>query len=103
MIEMTKKWEYLAVDLYPYAIRRGSDDERRYRCRRLDKEGGSIHFVRAPEGQGSGTHNHLEKPLLEWLNEFGEEGWEMVTLTRGHGSKSKSASSGRYTFKRKIV
>ena len=100
MIEMTKKWEYLAVDLYPYSIRGGVNDERRYRCRRLDKEGVSGHFVRAPEGQGSGT---LEKPLLEWLNEFGEEGWEMVALTRGYGSMSKSGSSGRYTFKRKIV
>jgi hypothetical protein len=98
MIEMTKKWEYLAVDLYPYSIRGGHNDERRYRCRRLDKEAGRIHFVRAPDG-----HNHLEKPLLEWLNEFGEEGWEMVALTTGYGSKSKSGSSGRYTFKRKIV
>ena len=100
MIEMTKKWEYLAVDLYPYAIRGGRNDERRYRCRRLDKEGVSGHFVRAPEGQGSGN---LEKPLLEWLNEFGEEGWEMVARTSGYGLKSKSGSSGRYTFKRKIV
>ena len=76
---MTKKWEYLAVDLYPYAKK-------------------VVVFIRAPDG-----HNHLEKPLLEWLNEFGEEGWEMVALTTGYGSKSKSGSSGRYTFKRKIV
>ncbi len=93
-----KKWEYLAVDLFARAIRHGSADEKRFRCKRLDTEQGCRgHFVKL------GTQNTLEKPLLEWLNEFGEEGWEMVTLTRDAKSRPSSGSSGRYTFKREVV
>ena len=93
-----KKWEYLAVDLFAWTSGHGSTDEKRFRCKRLDTEQGCRgHFVKL------GTQNTLEKPLLEWLNEFGEEGWEMVTLTRGAKGRSSSGSSGRYTFKREVV
>jgi hypothetical protein len=99
-----KKWEYLAVDLFAWTSGRGSTDEKRFRCMRLDTEQGCRgHFVKTPEPHILGTQNTLEKPLLEWLNEFGEEGWEMVTLTRDAKSRPSSGSSGRYTFKREVV
>ena len=99
-----KKWEYLAVDLFARAIRHGSADEKRFRCKRLDTElGPRGRFVEKPEPDMPGSIRTLEKPLLEWLNEFGEEGWELVTLTRDALGRSRSGSSGRYTFKREVV
>ena len=99
-----KKWEYLAVDLFAWSSGHGSTDEKRFRCKRLDTELGCRgRFVEKPEPHMPGSMRTLEKPLLEWLNEFGEEGWEMVTITRDARSRSRSGSSGRYTFKREVV
>ena len=83
-----KKWEYLALDLFPKADSRpGNPDESRYRCRIIDDQKLFFHV----EGK------MVEKPLLEWLNEIGEEGWEIVSHTPSH---NRPGSGGRYTFKR---
>ena len=83
-----KKWEYLALDLFPKAVRHGSQDESRYRCRIIDDQQLFFHV----EGK------MVEKPLLEWLNEIGEEGWEIVSHTPSH--TRPNLYGGRYTFKR---